>query len=97
MASDGGFSIFGAKHYLEAVRSMGFRTTAEALFELVDNSIEAGALTRAPLYFAGAECGRVCGGSLESPLGYRRVVGASVAFDGRGGIGGILGVETAVG
>ena len=43
MASDGQWSIFGGHNYLEAVRASGFRTTAEALFELVDNSIEAGA------------------------------------------------------
>ena len=78
MANDGGFSIFGAKHYLGAVRSMGFRTTAEALFELVDNSIE-----------AGADQVEVFAVSTEAPNG-RMAISTLAVLDNGGGMDPVL-------
>lgn len=39
------YSIFKPDQALEAVEASGFRSTAEAIFELIDNSIDAGAVT----------------------------------------------------
>ena len=68
------YAIFKPDQALEAVRASGFKSTAEAIFELIDNSIDAGSQT---IEVFGVT-------QLNPQTGYQHLVYLAVLDDGHG-------------